>query len=198
MTMGVIGVDEPELYMLRNITRNSGQRGFTIIEVVLVLAIAGLIFLVVFLALPGLQRGQRDTQRKQEVARLESQITTYQSDNKGSLPVQGSAGNPGYGDKCPTGAGAVDVSARSDGAKQGNFIKDYLNRDSSFVDPSGVDYCVTLIQNTAGSNTGAPVNVGDIYIVNSGTCEDGTVTAGSTGGLKIAYFSEGAGKGVCL
>jgi prepilin-type N-terminal cleavage/methylation domain-containing protein len=35
--------------------------GFTIIEVVLVLAIAGLIFLIVFLALPALQRSQRDT-----------------------------------------------------------------------------------------------------------------------------------------
>ncbi|MBS7346174.1 MAG: type II secretion system protein, partial [Candidatus Sacchiramonaceae bacterium] len=38
--------------------------GFTIIEVVLVLAIAGLIFLVVFIALPALQRNQRDTQRE--------------------------------------------------------------------------------------------------------------------------------------
>ena len=35
--------------------------GFTIIEVVLVLAIAGLIFLMVFIALPVLQRSQRDT-----------------------------------------------------------------------------------------------------------------------------------------
>lgn len=40
------------------------NKGFTIIEVVLVLAIAGLIFLAVFLALPALQRNQRDTQRK--------------------------------------------------------------------------------------------------------------------------------------
>ena len=43
--------------------------GFTIIEVVLVLAIAGLIFLMVFLALPALQRSQRDTQRKNDMAR---------------------------------------------------------------------------------------------------------------------------------
>ena len=43
--------------------------GFTIIEVALVLAIAGLIFLVVFLALPALQRSQRDTARRQDVAK---------------------------------------------------------------------------------------------------------------------------------
>ena len=36
------------------------KKGFTIIEVVLVLAIAGLIFLMVFVALPALQRGQRE------------------------------------------------------------------------------------------------------------------------------------------
>ena len=40
------------------------KKGFTIIEIVLVLAIAGLIFLMIFVALPALQRSQRDTQRK--------------------------------------------------------------------------------------------------------------------------------------
>lgn len=43
----------------------SSKKGFTIIEVVLVLAVAGLIFLMVFIALPALQRSQRDSQRKQ-------------------------------------------------------------------------------------------------------------------------------------
>lgn len=51
-----------------NKNQNLAKKGFTIIEVVLVLAIAGLIFLMVFLALPVLQRSQRDTQRKQDVA----------------------------------------------------------------------------------------------------------------------------------
>ena len=43
------------------------KKGFTIIEVVLVLAIAGLIFLMVFLALPNLQRSQKDTQRRDDL-----------------------------------------------------------------------------------------------------------------------------------
>ena len=43
------------------------DRGFTIIEVVLVLAIAALIFLMVFIALPALQASQRDTARKNDV-----------------------------------------------------------------------------------------------------------------------------------
>ena len=56
---------------------------FTIIEVVLVLAIAGLIFLMVFIALPALQRNQRDTQRKNDMSRILSQLKTYQSNNRG-------------------------------------------------------------------------------------------------------------------
>jgi len=63
------------------------NKGFTIIEVALVLAIAGLIFLVVFLALPALQRSQRDTARRQDVGRVVSALQAYASDNQSSVPA---------------------------------------------------------------------------------------------------------------
>ena len=63
--------------------------GFTIIEVALVLAIAGLIFLVVFLALPALQNSQKDTARREDVGRVVSALEEYETDN-GSLPPQSS------------------------------------------------------------------------------------------------------------
>lgn len=68
---------------------NSKQtnKGFTIIEVVLVLAIAGLIFLMVFIALPALQRNQRDSARKSEAGTVASAITSYQSNNRGQVPT---------------------------------------------------------------------------------------------------------------
>lgn len=65
---------------------NQQKKGFTIIEVVLVLAIAGLIFLMVFIALPALQRGQRDGQRRDDVSRFVSQLSSYQANNRGALP----------------------------------------------------------------------------------------------------------------
>lgn len=65
------------------------KKGFTIIEVVLVLAIAGLIFLAVFLALPALQRGQRDNQRRQDYSALSAAITSYLTNNNGNLPKDG-------------------------------------------------------------------------------------------------------------
>lgn len=62
--------------MNRNINKT---QGFTIIEVVLVLAIAALIFLMVFIALPALQASQRDTARKNDASIVSSAVTEYTS-----------------------------------------------------------------------------------------------------------------------
>jgi prepilin-type N-terminal cleavage/methylation domain-containing protein len=63
------------------------QKGFTIIEVVLVLAIAGLIFLMVFIALPALQSSQRDTARKNDASTIMSSVTTFTGNNRGTFPT---------------------------------------------------------------------------------------------------------------
>ena len=64
---------------------STNKHGFTIIEVVLVLAIAGLIFLMVFVALPALQKGQRDTQRKNDVGRAITALTNYTANGGAAL-----------------------------------------------------------------------------------------------------------------
>ena len=111
------------------------KKGFTIIEVVLVLAIAGLIFLMVFLALPALQRSQRDTQRKNDLSRIQAAVASYQANNKGEIPSnhihptatlgffpQGNEGEAGY----------VEPTA---------FVKDYLFKNGDkMMDPSGRNY----------------------------------------------------------
>lgn len=66
-----------------NKNQNSTKKGFTIIEVVLVLAVAGLIFLMIFLALPALQRSQRDTERKQDVAMVVTALHNWKAANRG-------------------------------------------------------------------------------------------------------------------
>jgi len=64
-------------------------KGFTIIEVLIVLAIAGLILLIVFLAVPALQRNSRNTQRRTEATRLLSVATEWINNNNGKLPNDG-------------------------------------------------------------------------------------------------------------
>ena len=106
-----------------NVQTNKEAKGFTIIEVVLVLAIAGLIFLMVFIALPALQRSQRDTQRRDDVSRFVSQLTSYSTNNKGALPTYAKVSDAG-----------------ADG-----FLNAYLKADQGeFNDPtSGTRYTVT-------------------------------------------------------
>ena len=72
------------------------KRGFTIIEVVLVLAIAGLIFLMVFIALPALQRSQRNTQRRDDYSMLVTAVNSYMASNNGKLSnlIKNSAPTP--------------------------------------------------------------------------------------------------------
>lgn len=69
------------------------EKGFTLIEIVLVLAIAGLIMVIVFLAVSGAQRSRRDTQRKNDLSRIASLIESYASNTGGCYP--GSAAAPG-------------------------------------------------------------------------------------------------------
>ena len=63
-------------------TKKDNKKGFTIIEVVLVLAIAGLIFAMVFIALPALQRSQRDQSRKNDASTVAAAITNWNSANR--------------------------------------------------------------------------------------------------------------------
>ena len=68
-----------------NTLQQNKNRGFTIIEVVLVLAIAALIMLMVFIALPALQSGQRDSARKSDASVVSAAYSTAKGNNNGAL-----------------------------------------------------------------------------------------------------------------
>ena len=67
------------------------QKGFTIIEVALVLAIGALIFLVVFLAVPALQRNQRNDARKRDISSVVDAVASYTGNNPGKIVGTGDA-----------------------------------------------------------------------------------------------------------
>jgi len=152
------------------------EKGFTIIEVVLVLAIAGLIFLMVFIALPALQRSQRDTQRKNDLARLNTALTSYQSNNKGKLPSASTAGTEN------------EAWAKS--------LKNYVTNgtDDNFNDPSsGAAYVInhnTAKPDTMEFSTTNPT----IQAVVGATCDGEDVTL-EQGGRKVAFLMKLEGNG---
>lgn len=130
------------------------QKGFTIIEVVLVLAIAALIFLMVFIALPALQRNQRDQARKEVIGKVSSAITTYQSNKRGNQPTKGSDLS-----------GYVDGTA-ADGVKSDNGTVTGSSNDT-LVDNN---YLV-IISNFGASATGA-ADTNVVQVLTGAKCND--------------------------
>lgn len=106
--------------------------GFTIVETSLVLAIAGLIFLMVFVALPALLRLQRDTQRRDDVTTMLSKLKKYQSNNRGALP-SGTTDGIGWDESRVAVQGTWE-----------DFYASYLNdsdaEENQFIDPNGTEY----------------------------------------------------------
>jgi prepilin-type N-terminal cleavage/methylation domain-containing protein len=149
--------------------KRAKQKGFTIIEVVLVLAIAGLIFLMVFIALPALQRTQRDTQRKADMGRVETSLSSYQANNKNALPP------------------ATDTGWAT-------FMTNYLLVGTdSFQDPSFGSYVFKYKGTTYTTPTDPVSNSGEIWVFGSATCNGEVVQAGSSRQVALAIKLEGGG-----
>lgn len=80
------------------------NRGFTIIEVMIVLAIAGLILAVILLAVPALQRSQRNNARTSDATHLAGIVSDWVSNHGGALPTAATpiktSGSCSGGDLC--------------------------------------------------------------------------------------------------
>lgn len=155
-----------------NALTSKNKQGFTIIEVVLVLAIAALIFLMVFIALPALQRNQRDTQRRSDVGRVTSQIEQYKTNNKGAVPAM--------------------VAAPAARALPASFISGYLNNE--FTDPGGASYAAKAAPIAGGvTDTSALTTGGDYAYVTGVKCNGETTQSGTARNYALLMKLEGSG-----
>jgi prepilin-type N-terminal cleavage/methylation domain-containing protein len=69
---------------MKNLYKQKRQEGFTIIEVMIVLAIAAVILLIVLLAVPALQRNSRNTQRNNDAAQIAAAVNTCLTNQNGN------------------------------------------------------------------------------------------------------------------
>ena len=153
--------------MKQKLLKRNEQTGFTIIEVVLVLAIAGLIFLIVFLALPQLQRSRRDTQRKNDAGRAISALESYSGNNNGDYPPEAQWG------------GFVTSYLTNSGGVWGDPDTGSYNKTTSGTAPTGageIQYELGQIcDNQTATSTGANArNVAVVVFQESGGtyCQD--------------------------
>lgn len=155
-----------------NVQQKNKEKGFTIIEVVLVLAIAGLIFLMVFIALPALQRSQRDSQRKNDLSRAITAVTSYASNNRNRVPQALTEWN-------------------------GQLVPGYLTvSGDTFTDPSGENYefknATKTPQTVPGTFDGTQPF---IYVTLNAVCDGEGVKTGQ-GSNKVALQMKLEGGGI--
>lgn len=112
--------------------RRLNKDGFTLIEVVLVLAIGGLIFLMAFLAFAQASKNRRDTQRRADLGTFISELQNYAGDNNGVYPSPGAVNTVfSSGD---AGGGAEELKA---------FASNYLG-GNQFRSPDGTPYRIGI------------------------------------------------------
>lgn len=171
----------------------NNKKGFTIIEVVLVLAIAGLIFLMVFIALPALQRSQRNTRRRQDMARILSSFNDYQSNNNSKMPD--STGKIVTFVKRYVDDQCTSTVLETATATMGSVA--FTGCSDQFTDPDGTPYTLTLAGTltTSGQTGNGSTQDHEIMYYRGAKCntdsEGQAIYGGGNNGIAIILKLEG-------
>jgi len=169
--------------MLSKLKRNNHE-GFTIIEVLIVLAIAGLILLIVFLAVPALQRNAANTNRKNDASSVAAAVSEYENNNSGAQPGRiGTNATPGTFEFCAAADNATCTSGTDSPAQfkvghyntapasgaNGDFNIKPPNTALGQIDQLFIEFAATCSGNTV-TTTGASVqNVAVAYNIQNGS-----------------------------
>lgn len=142
-------------------------KGFTIIEVLIVLAIAGLIMSIVFVAVPQLQRNARDSKRQSIAQRLSNELNAFSGNNQGTYPFVGVNGT--FTD-CST-SNATNQSCY-------DWYNRYINGKVDVIDPKTGSTTSIFFANTG---TLPAWSLGNVWITVGATCNGDRPSGGSTG-----------------
>jgi len=138
------------------------NKGFTIVEVLIVLAIAGVILATILLAVPALQRNSRNTQVKQAATALAAGAQEYASANGGTAPASATFTTPTV----------------TWGASTTTQTKTTVAGSITVVPSLGS----ATIPTTFAANT--------VYLITGATCNGNTAVSGT--GTAVVYTVEGS------
>lgn len=194
----------------QSLTQKKRSDGFTIIEILIVLVIAGLILLIVLLAVSALQRTSRNTQRKNDASLIAAAINTYKQNFAGAIPNNLMNDNGHLNE--------IDISMLGDhsrfqavklGFYNGNGTPDNVwgaSADAIYIDTNGP---VTSLKTPGVLAPGSPgtdsnnITDNNISIIAGETCDDNGEVAGilDTNAVAVFYVLEdghGNGSRHCL
>lgn len=151
--------------------RNSSSAGFTIVETLIVLAIGGMILLIVFLAIPALQRSSRNDERRQDVQTVLQGVSHYELNNAGTIPDTG---------------------------QLRTFLNAYEKGKLTFYDPNNVTVNTPLATDAPQTFPSAAVAQDDILINNHAKCSANGQATNQGAGYSdvVALYNVETGTGV--
>lgn len=151
---------------MTNVKLKKRSEGFTIIEVLIVLAIAGLIMLIVFLAVPALQRNSRNTQRKADVSAMLGAWAEFVNNNNGTSPTA-----------------ITQVSGSDFAATNGTY-----NATTNPGTPFKMGYFNTLTSVPVQATVPTLSQTAPIAIITGATCNGNTPATGASGRNVAVYY----------
>lgn len=122
-----------------------GRKGFTLIEITIVLAIASLVIALVFMALGGAQRDSRDTARQTDTQKVATAIEQWAANHNGELPS------------------AVNDDIFSQSAPDSLFSTGYLDVNDMKDPKNGTTYGMYARQAPASPPVISQANAGSTY-----------------------------------
>jgi prepilin-type N-terminal cleavage/methylation domain-containing protein len=158
------------------------NEGFTIVETLIVLAIAALIITIVLIAVPDLQRSSRNTGIYHDAQNVASAVQTYEGNNEGALPY-----TTGSGQITAT-TGSVVVGVSGAGATAAAHVQ---KADTVYYN---VGALTTLT--FTGTASATSMAIGEIVIDSNATCPATlghkiSTTGGNKRSVAVLYPIEG-------
>jgi prepilin-type N-terminal cleavage/methylation domain-containing protein len=157
------------------------NQGFTIIETMIVLAIAALILLIVFLAVPALQRSARNTSRKNDAGNIAAAINTWADNNNGTLPGLDQANT------CQN-----DLNSAIKGINLGYYLPAnvYCAANSTPNTTASIPNVCKGVGTSGCNSSSSELNTEDVIYLPGYSCSGNTPQAGATRGFAILYEIE--------
>lgn len=137
------------------------KSGFTILEATLVIALAGLLFAAIAIAIPALIRSQRDTDRRHDISAIINKIKEYQSNNRKALPSIGETDRLFY-QGSENGGFQTTSTTQWSSFLNNDLPRVYYDADNTFhnefTDPNGNLYRFSIVSCDSSVGVGGSCN----------------------------------------